>query len=64
MVKLFLHNSSPYAELVKEAAGFVTQFMEDLIGLPPERRYGFILLFRRLIHTKAMTLITYLHSIR
>lgn len=49
---------------VKDVAGFVGQFLNELELLPPERRYGRLLLFKRMLHAKAMSLIAFLYSIQ
>jgi len=60
--------SSPATELfpqqVKEVAGFVSRFLNELALLRPERRFARLLLFRRTLHAKSISLITYLQSVR
>ncbi|CAL8082600.1 unnamed protein product [Orchesella dallaii] len=53
-----------FPNVVKDVATFVSQFLHELELLPPESRYGRLLLFKRTIHAKAISLITFLHSIQ
>ncbi|ODN03428.1 Protein C9orf72 [Orchesella cincta] len=56
--------TDPFPNVVKDVATFVSQFLRELELLPPESRYGRLLLFKRAIHAKAISLITFLHSIQ
>ncbi|CAG7822335.1 unnamed protein product [Allacma fusca] len=54
----------PFSTLLKEGNGFINTFLEELRSLRPERRYCRLLLFKRSLHAKAISLIAYLESIR
>jgi hypothetical protein len=54
----------PFSTILKEGNSFVSSFLEELRFLRPEKRYCRLLLFKRSLHAKAVTLIAYLESIR
>jgi len=61
---LAIQGTEAFPNSVKDTAKFVSQFLNELELLPPGLRYGRLLLFRRALHAKAMSLISFLYSIQ